>query len=313
MSSLKNTCINCGKSGHQYKKCNEPIISYGIICFNINKDLGIYQKNIDKYFYNKYIDISEYNYVNLNNIKLIPYYYDKIKILMIRRKHSLNYVDFIRGKYDVNNKEHLIKIFNLMSQEENIKIKTTNFEYLWNNLWQNTAINKIYQKEYEISRLKYNELQHYNFYNLLDNNLSQYLEPEWEFPKGRRNMSEKNIDCALREFNEETNINLNDINILERINCTNEDYIGTNLINYRHTYYLASCTNEIELNIDNENQSYEIGALEWLTIPQAIEKIRTYYDKRVKMIHQLYFFILNLIINIMDIKNSNQLSFSLAY
>ena len=29
-------CINCGKSGHNSKKCLCPIISIGIICFKIN-------------------------------------------------------------------------------------------------------------------------------------------------------------------------------------------------------------------------------------------------------------------------------------
>ena len=38
---------------------------------------------------------------------------DKIKFLMIRRKHSLNYVEFIRGRYNktdthcLNNNDHL--------------------------------------------------------------------------------------------------------------------------------------------------------------------------------------------------------------
>ena len=30
-------CNNCGKYGHTYKKWFDPITSYGIICFKINK------------------------------------------------------------------------------------------------------------------------------------------------------------------------------------------------------------------------------------------------------------------------------------
>ena len=32
----KSYCGNCGKIGHIYRRCTEPIISLGIICININ-------------------------------------------------------------------------------------------------------------------------------------------------------------------------------------------------------------------------------------------------------------------------------------
>ena len=31
----KYYCKNCNQYGHQYKKCKEPIISYGVVCFKI--------------------------------------------------------------------------------------------------------------------------------------------------------------------------------------------------------------------------------------------------------------------------------------
>ena len=33
-----------------------------------------------------------------------------------------------------------------------------------------------------------------------------YIEKDWGFPKGRRNLRESDYDCALREFEEETDI-----------------------------------------------------------------------------------------------------------
>ncbi len=306
MNSQKNICLNCGKLGHQYKLCNEPILSYGIICFNINNEFNVSNKTIEKYFYNKFIDISEFNYSHLNNINLIPCFYDKIKVLMIRRKHSLNYIEFMRGKYDTTNKEQISKIFKLMTKDENIKIKNNSFEFLWNELWKETAKSKIYQKEYNLSKIKFNELKENNFYELLEvNELSQYTEPEWGFPKGRRNASEKNLNCAIREFEEETSIDLNNLHLLERLNCIEEEYMGTNSITYRHIYYMASSESEIKLDINNSNnnQLYEIGDIGWFTIPESIEKTRPYYEKRIKMIHQLYFFLINLIVDIQKTSN----------
>jgi 8-oxo-dGTP pyrophosphatase MutT (NUDIX family) len=298
MNSPKNYCLNCGKYGHQLKKCTDAVTSYGILCFNINSELNITNKKIKYYFYNKFLNLDEYNYNNLNNIKLISDYYDKIKILMIRRRNSLNYVDFIRGKYDINNKIQINKLFQLMSRDENLKIKKDDFNDLWNDLWKETATIKIYQKEYSDSKIKFMELKTNNFYGLLDdNNLSIYLDTEWEFPKGRRNFNEKNLNCAMREFTEETGYKQDEINILERLSCVDEEYIGTNNITYRHVYYLASCTEIFEEN-KIQNNNYEISDIKWLTVKEAINKLRPYYTVKIKMIHQIYFFIINLIENI---------------
>jgi ADP-ribose pyrophosphatase YjhB (NUDIX family) len=304
MNSQKILCLNCGKSGHQFKTCKEPVISYGIVCFNIDSNLNISNKSIENYFYNKFVDIEEFNYSNLNNINLIPHFYDKLKILMVRRKNSMNFIEFLRGKYDPSDKEHLSKLFKLMTRDENIKILNSNFEFLWNELWKETAKSKIYQKEYNLSKLKFEELNKNNFYDLLnDNNLSTYTEAEWGFPKGRRNSHEKNIMCAIREFNEETSLGLENLHILERLSCAEEEYIGTNGIKYKHVYYLASSNVELELSINNDNQIYEIGDMGWFTIPDAIEKLRSYNDIKIKMIHKIYFFLINLIV---DIKNNKK-------
>ena len=302
MNSTKHICLNCGKNGHMLKSCTDPISSYGIICFKLD-NININNKTIENFFYNKFLDINEFNYQNLDNIKFISKFYNKIKLLMIRRKFSLNYVEFIRGKYNSHNKEHLSVMFKLMTYDENIMIKTIKFDILWNELWKDTAKNKIYHKEFNSSKNKFNELVSLQFYGLLDNdNLSLYKEPEWGFPKGRKNIYEKNIHCAIREFSEETNCNINNVHLLERLNCLEEEYTGSNNTNYKHIYYIAYTKAEEELNIININQQYEIGDIKWVTLPEALERLRPYYEARIKILFQIYFFIINLINNI---KNTN--------
>jgi predicted NUDIX family NTP pyrophosphohydrolase len=56
-------------------------------------------------------------------------------------------------------------------------------------------------KEMEESLEKFNTLKTNNFFTTELKN--DYEEPEWGFPKGRRNPNEKNLKCALREFYEE--------------------------------------------------------------------------------------------------------------
>lgn len=285
---MNNNCLNCNKKGHNYNKCNEPITSYGIISFNI-KDKIV--RDINDILYNQYIDIYDYNYKNINNIHSIKNYYNDIKLLMIRRKHSLTYIEFIRGRYSTI--DSIKKLLMLMSKEENNFIKNNTFDYLWNNLWMTTAHNKLYKKEYTISKSKFIILQFNNFYNLLDTSVSSFNEPEWCFPKGRRNINENNIDCAIREFKEETTQDAT--NILTQIKLINENYIGSNNINYKNVYYFNYSDN-IFTNYINEN-SYEVSDIKWLTIPECLEKIRPYDTIKHDIINSVYFFLVNLIIN----------------
>ena len=69
-----NICNNCNKSGHLFHNCRLPITSYGIILFR-----------------------------TMNKVK---------QFLMIRRKDTFGYIDFIRGKYSPYNIEHIQNIIN---------------------------------------------------------------------------------------------------------------------------------------------------------------------------------------------------------
>ena len=124
-------CGNCGKLGHTYRKCRLPITSCGVILFKINKK---FKPIID--LNNKCINLSE-----------------KYFFLLIKRKDTLGYVEFLRGKYDENNKEYLIKIFNTMTKTEIIRIKNLEFKLLWNELWC-FKNNNLYQQEYDNSLIK---------------------------------------------------------------------------------------------------------------------------------------------------------------
>ena len=66
--------------------------------------------------------------------------------MLVQRKHSLNYINFVRGIYDENNFEELERIFSFMSKEEIEEISNNNFSYLWQKLWDKTAKKKNISK-----------------------------------------------------------------------------------------------------------------------------------------------------------------------
>lgn len=278
---MNNYCINCSKIGHNFKKCNEPIISCGIICFKID---NLPLSKIEKFLFNKYINIEDFNYNNINYYNKINFHRKDIKFLMIQRKKSLSYIEFIRGKYNELNINKINEMFKLMSKNEVYNIKKNNFEYLWEELWNSTSNSKTFMKEMNISHKKFNYLKKNNIINNFE---SEYLDPEWGFPKGRRMKFENNNDCANREFIEETNL-LN-YTQFERINLMEEVFIGTNNIPYKHIYYIAG---SIENNlIINNNNNYEVGNIGWFTIDEVLNLIRPYNLSKINIINQIYFFL----------------------
>jgi len=122
-----NMCSNCGKYGHYSYQCNYPTVSYGIIAYRINP------KTL----------IREY--------------------LMICRKDSFGYVDFIRGKYSLTDMDHIRHIFREMSSAEHNKIRNaTTFNQLWCDLWNINCSKTSHKHEERISRKKYETLQFQN-------------------------------------------------------------------------------------------------------------------------------------------------------
>ena len=302
-------CLNCGKKGHIIKKCLQPIISIGIICikFKINlnmNDIINYSKKIQN---NYLFSIDEIN--RLEKIKKIILNidfnnFDKIiEYLFIRRKNSLNYIEFMRGKYELDNITYLENILNLISKDEKELLLKNDFQYLWNNLWEfnkkNNNSNEFKNSEYKFNILKkgyYTKKNEINIFVNLEsiinnsNKIFQYEEPEWGFPKGRRNLKEKNIECAKREFEEETNLLSTDYHILN-MNPLDEIYLSTNYSKYKHIYYIAQYDNinkNLELNLENISQKVEIGAIDWYKFEEGFQKVRNYNIEKKNTLYNLH-------------------------
>jgi 8-oxo-dGTP pyrophosphatase MutT (NUDIX family) len=289
-------CSNCGKYGHTLKKCNESITSLGVICTKFN-NVPINENTFKKFLSSRYLEIDNYNFSHIDNINKLDYFKKNIKFLMIQRKHSLSYIEFIRGKYSLNNQEKISNLFKHMSLTEIENISTLTFDSLWTLLWNKSSNNKLFQKEYKLSKDLFDKLKESGEIENLSKIKPIYDTPEWGFPKGRRNLFEKNLECALRELEEETTITNKQIEILNKINCVTEQYIGSNNIEYRHIYYLGYVKeNEISDEYLNTISNYEVGKIGWFSWDEATELIRDYYHEKIKVINMVFFLFINLYI-----------------
>jgi 8-oxo-dGTP pyrophosphatase MutT (NUDIX family) len=263
-------CANCGGFGHIYKNCNHPVTSYGVICYRIRK--------------------------NPHSNSIYP------EFLMVQRKDSLSYVEFIRGKYSIEKKNYIMKLISNMTEKEREALRTRSFDDLWRSLWQADDC-KAYQREYAEARSKFeilkrgyimknesNEIYYFDIEYILNNTVTQLTEAEWGFPKGRRNINEPDFACAVREFREETGVHPYNIRIIKNQKPFEEVFSGTNKIRYKHVYYLATYINNqhnkhqtLPINPSNKHQHREIKDVRWFTYEMAQDKIRDYNVERKEL------------------------------
>ena len=247
-----NICRNCGETGHVYKYCKKPITSFGIICYRKNE------------------------------------YTNKYEYLMIQRRNSLSFVEFIRGKYDICNHQYIKHLMTLMTIYERKLLINLTFDTLWNQVWYQSFAQKQLTNDYAFAKIKFQLLKDCGSINLFISQTStKYREPEWGFPKGRRRLKEKDIDCAIREFCEETGLTKNEIEVENEHEQFEETFYGTNKVLYTHIYYTAKIIKNIykHVYIDycNPHQAREVQKVKWLSKEEVIRLTRDYNTERKEL------------------------------
>lgn len=278
---IDNYCSNCNMTGHLYYNCKKPLLSNGIIAVKISK------KDNEEHLF-----------------------------LMVRRKHTFGFIDFVRGKYSVNNKSHLMGMINEMTLGEKDKVMNLDFVSLWNYLWGNMKANEINkgqatkisnfdnEKKHAENKLKtlkegvYLENDNYNLKQLIEMSDTTWSDPEWEFPKGRKNIGENDIECAFREFVEETGYTYNDLVLLRNLVPFEEIFIGSNYESYKNKYFVCSfVSNNMESNTGivlspdetvkkpiNTFDKYEISEVKWFSYSECLEHIRIYNHEKKRLL-----------------------------
>jgi 8-oxo-dGTP pyrophosphatase MutT (NUDIX family) len=248
-------CNNCGEKGHVFRTCKEPVISCGLLFLR-----GVYEP------------------------LELPIDPKLVSVLMVRRKDSMSYMEFIRGKYELSDEAYIKRQLSNMTVTEQRLILNEEFKTLWTKLWGNGRDTESI--EFELARDKFNTLDKKR---LISEVPSRFQEPEWGFPKGRRMRGESDVQCAMREFFEETNIPNDAYKVLENTFLT-ESFIGTNNIKYKHVYYVALLKDSTVINLKQKLtvvQRREISSVAWKTLAECRDVTRPHYVERKKMITEL--------------------------
>jgi 8-oxo-dGTP pyrophosphatase MutT (NUDIX family) len=277
-------CNNCGKSGHTFSQCKIPITSFGCIVFRINPETNF----------------REY--------------------LMICRRFSIAYLEFIRGKYAISDIKYITGLLQQMTNKEREIIGCADYWKIRNATWCSGAFddnlslkrdicagsdNKYYNEDV-LSCEKFGALcRQYNLSELLKGCLDEgdkadsseleeirmfpnngWDQPEWGFPKGRREYKETDYFCAIREFHEETGINISLLQQIKNIIPIEENFMGSNFKTYKHKYYLMYM-NYADTMIKTNFQKSEVSCIAWKTLDESIASIRPYNFEKKRLIKNI--------------------------
>lgn len=249
-SRLSIQCINCGEIGHVYKMCKQPITSYGIMCFRKNEE-------------GKRDDDSSSS--SSNN--------DALEVLLVQRKDTFAYVEFMRGMYDIKDTLYISFLLMNMTRKEKASLLSKEFNENWKGLWGcKPRHSTAFIREYHDSSAKFEHIKD-NIKMLMQHDLDIIRSDpglEWGVPKGRRCINESDVACAIREFHEETGISLRDIELHDHVDPLEEQFTGTNGVVYRYKYYLANLSNlkhDIEVSI--ALAAMEINDAKWFDVRDA--------------------------------------------
>lgn len=255
MNAKSMYCNNCGNKGHVFKTCKDPVTSCGILL--LRKTSGPLSLPCDP---------------------------ATTSVLMVKRKDSMAYMEFIRGKYDPSDSTYIQRLLKHMTKQEQEQINTEEFDTLWTKLWG--VGRDTHSTEYFTAKENYDKI---NRKQLIQSAHSPFTDPEWGFPKGRRSKGETDLECAVREFWEETNIKADAYTVIPTMSFT-EVFTGTNDIKYKHIYFVALLKdasllpNEKALTSVQRREVSEVG---WKTLSEAKQITRPHYIERKKILSEL--------------------------
>jgi 8-oxo-dGTP pyrophosphatase MutT (NUDIX family) len=250
-------CNKCGKNGHIFSNCVNPITSLGIIAFK---------------------------------------YSNPCKYLMVRRKDSYGFVFFISGSYNIYDKPLLDNISSVLTNNEKKRLLTEDFNTLWCSIWGSSggANNRSAEND---ARVKLEQLKkgvsakgvYYDLDSIIRESKGNWDVPEWGFPKGRRDYQENDLSCAMREFEEETGYDKNKLILINNVMPFSEICIGSNYKLYKHSYYIANMKHDVEYNTDDDDEcrrfeTNETSEVKWFTYDEAIKTIRPYNKEKIEIL-----------------------------
>jgi len=207
---------------------------------------------------------------------------NQYELLLVKKRCTYNFVEFVLGHYAKNNDSRLLYLFNGMTNAEKLSILSLDYGNIYYNVFltnpdslhfDDSTTTPEHLARYKLSKHKFIETftkdDGVRLRRLIAK--SKNIETIWEVSKGRKNdAQEKELMCAVRETLEETGISLDEYTLLMDISprrITHMD-MNTKYMNYLYIGLINNRNFVPKVSFNNKQQLTEVVNMAWMTLDQ---------------------------------------------
>lgn len=207
---------------------------------------------------------------------------NQYELLLVKKRCTYNFVEFVLGHYAKNNESRLLYLFNGMTNSEKLSILSLDYGNIYYNVFLTNPDSLFFDDKTVISEnlAKYKEYKR-KFIETFTRDggvklrkiiaKSKNIETIWEVPKGRKSHpQEKELMCAIRETEEETGIGLDKYNLLMDISPRKISHMDANT-KYMNYIYIGVINNNKyvpKVLFSNNQQISEVVNMTWMSLDQ---------------------------------------------
>jgi 8-oxo-dGTP pyrophosphatase MutT (NUDIX family) len=207
---------------------------------------------------------------------------NQYEMLLVKKRCTYNFVEFVLGHYAKTNESRLIYLFNGMTNAEKLSILSLDY----GNIYYNVFLTNPDSLYFDDSTTIPDNLVKFKLYKrkfidtfVRDDGVrlrlliakSKNIETIWEVPKGRKsNPQEKELSCAVRETVEETGVSLAKYKLLLDISprrMTHTD-MNTKYINYLYIGLIGNPKFIPRVSFGDKQQLSEVVNVAWMNLEQ---------------------------------------------
>lgn len=191
-----------------------------------------------------------------------------VEVMCVRKRSTYAYHSFVHAQYKSTSDDCILALLNKMTPDEKVDLLSLNFSQIWFRVWIYGTYRHVF---YASCAHKFEN----NFCADKGARLQRLIQESasgeivWEIPKGRRDPNEDQLDCAIREFQEETDIGPGQYKFVtvgrnHLMSFTHYD----EGVSYTNSYYIAVTDSDFEpaVNFRNKHQVSEVSAIQWMSL-----------------------------------------------
>ena len=208
------------------------------------------------------------------------------KVLCVRKKFTYAITALVTGSY-VDTPEKIKELFNELTESERLLLREFSYDNLLNRIFHEGGGNITPDAKNQMSRNFNRRWKSDTIIKALQDCDGEPGSLLWEIPKGHhdRRKDASRRDSAIREFMEETRLNIDDFTMCDVTPFTDShtDSGVTYITQYWFAQQKEESTHKLQIDYGQDSKHYlEVSAISWLNLDELkIRQCKKYFERSI--------------------------------